>query len=377
VPLLLAASADVRAQDGRLNLPAEDRTLSVEFRPLYSVGRADGSPVETFADVPAVAFDERARLYVLDRGNTRVVVFDSTGRHVRTIGRRGAGPGEFTAPSGIAIVAGNMLAVADAALRSISLFDAAGVYLRTVPVGNVRALYPSMQSALDGGVLMQETATSRDHRDRHVIYHHSLAEGHTAVARFQTARRDSAVQIVGSGNVRQRVLPPVFQPAVRFAVWSPGIIAVAATETYGIAISGGALPVTSIARPLRPRAVTEADREAARARIRARSSSAATLPNGFTALPDLDAAANLRFADVMPVISGLGVDAGGMLWIARGGSPAFSAGPIDLVRRDGSYVGTIPSAEQPAAFGPGRRVAFLRRDANGVESVTVVRTIMH
>jgi hypothetical protein len=94
-------------------------------------------------------------------------------------------------------------------------------------------------------------------------------------------------------------------------------------------------------------------------------------------LPDRDAAANLQFADVMPVIAGLGVDVAGVLWIARAGSPAFSPGPIDLVRRDGSYAGTIPSAEWPAAFGPGGRVAFLRRDANGVESVAIARVIMH
>lgn len=378
VLIMTAAPAGAGAQVRELTLPRVDRQLSIELLPIHTVGRADGREFETFVDVPAVAFDDRANLYVLDRGNTRVVVFDSVGRHLRTIGRRGSGPGEFSVPSGLAVVGGSTLAVGDPGLRSISLFSAAGEFLRTVPVGDARVLYPEMQAAGDGGVMLQESPTSTVHPEQHVFYHHSLRAGETAMAQFQVPRHDSAGTVSRSENMYTRVLPVVFGPAIRFAVWSPGVIAVASSRGYGIALSGGGMRYTTITRDVAPRAVTSADRDAARDRVRQRSSRSAQLPNGFTitggaAAANADVAA-MRFADVMPVIAGMGVDAGGTLWIARAGPVAFGPGPIDLVRRDGTYTGTIPSADLPDAFGPGGRVAFIRRDANGVESVQVART---
>lgn len=82
--------------------------------------------------------------------------------------------------------------------------------------------------------------------------------------------------------------------------------------------------------------------------MRLRSAAGMRLANGFAtggnAAADADVA-NLRFAEIMPVIAGLGVDAAGTLWIARTGSTAFAPGPIDLVQRDANGVEFVQVAK--------------------------------
>jgi hypothetical protein len=50
-----------------------------------------------------MALDSQGRIWIADARNKRVVVFDSEGKLVRTIGREGDGPGEFRLPVRIAI----------------------------------------------------------------------------------------------------------------------------------------------------------------------------------------------------------------------------------------------------------------------------------
>lgn len=104
IALVIAAlsGGPVGAQE-IVRLPAADRALSARIQPLFSVGRADGRDWEVFGSIGAVAFDADENLYVLDRQNARISVFDSVGRHVRTLGRRGGGAGEFGWPLSMAI----------------------------------------------------------------------------------------------------------------------------------------------------------------------------------------------------------------------------------------------------------------------------------
>ncbi len=63
--------------------------------------------------------------------------FDANGRFVRTIGRRGAGPGEFRAISGVVHVASDTLLVHDPTLRRISVFAPGGTFVRVDESGEL------------------------------------------------------------------------------------------------------------------------------------------------------------------------------------------------------------------------------------------------
>lgn len=77
----------------------------------------------------SVSVDGAGRVYVADRKPMMVKVFDSTGAFVRTIGREGAGPGEFRVAF-IAVRGGNLV-VQDPMNARTSVFDTSGAYLRS------------------------------------------------------------------------------------------------------------------------------------------------------------------------------------------------------------------------------------------------------
>jgi len=82
-----------------------------------------------------VAFDRRRQmLYVVDGGTGtsmrhRVEVFAPDGRHLRTIGSRGDGPGQFNFPSYAAVAPDGKLYVADTSNFRIEIFDADGGFV--------------------------------------------------------------------------------------------------------------------------------------------------------------------------------------------------------------------------------------------------------
>ena len=63
-------------------------------------------------------------------GNSRVVKFSSTGKYIREWGTFGSNPGQFIIPHGIAIDQGNTIYVADRQNNRIQLFDSSGRFLK-------------------------------------------------------------------------------------------------------------------------------------------------------------------------------------------------------------------------------------------------------
>lgn len=77
-----------------------------------------------FGNIEDITVDSAYSIYVVDRGFGRVQVYDSSGSYVRTLGRQGEGPGEYRAPSAVALdEAGNIYV---AAQRKILRFDKDG-----------------------------------------------------------------------------------------------------------------------------------------------------------------------------------------------------------------------------------------------------------
>lgn len=81
----------------------------------------------------------KSLLYVVDSGNNRVVVFDLDGKFVRTIGREGQGPGEFSNPTGACVFGESQLAVADYGNSRIQIFHHDGEFERNIVLKEVRA----------------------------------------------------------------------------------------------------------------------------------------------------------------------------------------------------------------------------------------------
>jgi len=103
-----------------------------------SQGSGDGQ----FKLPSGIAVDEAGNVYVADRGNHRVQVFDSNGRFPRKWGKgsgigrfmhkwgsEGRGDGQFNGPSGISVDGTGNVYVADLANHRVQVFDSGGRFL--------------------------------------------------------------------------------------------------------------------------------------------------------------------------------------------------------------------------------------------------------
>ncbi len=78
----------------------------------------------------SVDVDASGNIYIADAAAYAVVMVDSEGKLVRTIGREGQGPGEFQSLSALRVLAGDRLAVYDRSNRRLSLFGPEGGLVR-------------------------------------------------------------------------------------------------------------------------------------------------------------------------------------------------------------------------------------------------------
>ena len=75
-------------------------------------------------------FDNKGNVYVSDRDNDRIQVFDPQGRFLRKWGVTGSGDGEFRWPQGLGIDSEGNVYVSDQGNDRIQVFDSQGRFLR-------------------------------------------------------------------------------------------------------------------------------------------------------------------------------------------------------------------------------------------------------
>jgi hypothetical protein len=306
-----------------------------------------------FSGVRAVAFDRQDNLYVLDQGNQRVLVFDVRGRFVRQIGREGRGPGELIAPVQMAVTPSGDVIVSDLGRRAYSVFGGDGTFKRNISfaaaeggpplAGRVMRAHPRggvVTLSEPGGFAPNAPAGLVDYEVS--LKWNRLTEGGRETVLFRSQResvRSTAAPGAGPPGTQVRTMGSVmFAPQLHWSVLPNGDLAVAHTPRYSIQLvqPNGAV-ARVLERPIAPRQVTARDREAARERQRR----ALTTGEGGTFIgadgrstmsfpPQLirEQLANMQFADEIPVISGLTVDAAGRLWVKRSAREPGEPGPV-------------------------------------------------
>lgn len=88
----------------------------------------DLNPEEAFFQPSYVNTDADGNIFVLDRGDPRIQVFDPEGNYLRTIGHEGQGPGEFARPSYLVVTDDYVVMRADT--RRISIWTQDGEHVR-------------------------------------------------------------------------------------------------------------------------------------------------------------------------------------------------------------------------------------------------------
>jgi len=343
-----------------------DVPLDWTFETVLTLGGKDEGP-EAFYRVgnAGIGTDAAGNIHVLDGGAGQVQVFGPDGTHLRTVGRRGEGPGEL-GPFlyGLAASPAGAIAVFDAMRRGFVRWDADGQVLPTIEVAG----QPSGGFALrdDGTVL----ATLRDGD-----FQGDSARYVLRVLDADGGGRELAALVAGGMHpvdfecVMISGMTPLFQPEMKFALAGAGF-ALANRAAYRIEVrapDGTLRRVVSRDIPL----------VQATAELAAIESDSMTLRfgDGRSCVTPADKVVEQRgFEPVIPAVRQLVGAPDGGFWVQRGYGSEQRV--IDIFAADGAYVGTLPAGTSwPAALLDAERLLVRTTDAYDREMVEVRRMV--
>jgi hypothetical protein len=122
-------------EDGKLQLKED-----------LSLGMREGDEDYMFSQVRGLAVDNNENIYVLDNREANIKKYGKHGLHIKTIGRRGQGPGEMASCYSILISPQDEIVVSDAASRRLTFFSLEGDYLRMLSMAQNLLIFPKMDT---------------------------------------------------------------------------------------------------------------------------------------------------------------------------------------------------------------------------------------
>ena len=402
---------------------AQDRPLAADFPEVYRVGGVNAPEWAFFENSGPTGFDAAGNLYVLDTRAYQVVVIDPQGGLVRTVGRRGEGPGEFNRAGRLWVWRDGRFVVADNGHGAYQVFGPTGelerfvrmstgmgpvaqligmrITLRPAPGGGALIAQGMMRSVMDAftGALAELTGEDVealepgvDDRGLERLDLTGDVVSTTPILQGWRAPLEEAREEVGSRDLLNPAalagmagggLPRYFEPPFLWDVLPDGTIAYADSSTYAIKLVRPGGPVFDVLRrPISPMPVTDAIRrrmidillQAMEDQEDEAAEEADPLRRQAMDAFRKRAEENESYHEV-PVLMGLRATWDGALWIARIGEDLDDASPIDVFGADREYVGTFAAEEarMPAAFGPDGLVAFWEFDELDVPTIVVKR----
>ena len=367
-------SAGVRIVESSRPAWGSDSGWRIEPKPSLDIGSADGGEPYLFSYVETALRLGDGTIVVANAGSGELRFFDSTGRHVRSVGRKGSGPGEFGQSSVHIWRAPNGDIVAeDAGNRRVNIFDSAQVFRATVtldlpPTG----LQPSLQGVLaDGSWLVQARVdgaqpTDGEWRSTRVYHRYGNDGRHLA-----TLAQSPEALVVGMSEGRMRTFVSVpFSP-------SPFVAAQAATVLLNddgaprliqLAADGAIRSIYRWQAPRRKSAdLIEAYRSAEVAQISDTAWKRRTRAFLSRSMP---------IPEFVPAYVRMIVDYAGNIWLQRYYLSSEHERINDILAPDGRWLGTVtlPPGLWVLQVGPDFLLGW-RRDESDVEHVVVHRLL--
>lgn len=341
-----------------------DRVLSLVFTPRLTLGGKDSGPEAFFRVVRGgVDVDSKGRIHVLDFEANTVAIFDSTGQFIRTLGRRGGGPGELQFPSNVRASDDGSVSVFDFSKDGLVRWGPDG---SVMPSMRIKATSPARDVAfVDDGIAYTWTNYAIEEESERTVLQLERGDSVEDLAVIERPR-PNMLEFKGCGI--RMALPPLFAPDVSWATngrrmaWVSGV-------AYEIAIREADGRRSIIRRDLAPR---EATLELARREV----GDSMRLRGGTLrcALGPEEVADARGFASVIPAIRTMMMAPDGALWVQRT-TPRTDPVVIDLFTADGDYRGTLPAGSpMPVAFFPNGDIAAAEKSKeDDVERLVVYR----
>jgi hypothetical protein len=402
VLMVMLAGAPLTAQREFMerSLPGADRVLVPEMSDVFTVGTIEGGDWEAFGRIRSIAFGPDGDLFVLDQQAREVHRVSPSGEYRGTVGREGAGPGEFQVPTGLTVAPDGRIVIRDTGRSSWAVFAPDGTYIDNLRVDGSLGRPSTLRFAADGSIVstpndlvmvengrlrrtyLVEGGEDPTHVDRlPVLALDADGRNPRVIDEMWMAPRD----VVDGGQLREMA----FLAAPHWDVLPDGRAVVVDSLAWEVRLVGSHLgvPDQRLTRAIAPRRVTDRMRER---EIERR----AALPNGgrsggmvafggseeenrraIARAAEERLRAGLGFPEVRQVIREVKVDPAGRIWVARTPEAVEpeAPGPVDVLDPSGRYLGTIESFALPDAFGPDGLAAWVGEGDFDVPIVTVRR----
>lgn len=350
--------------------PRTDYPLSWRMRRIMSLGGSESGPEAFFNIGRAVGGDSLGRIYVLDKGNHRVVVFDSSGTFVTTHGAQGEAPGELQQPEALVVHPDGTVHVFDFGKRGFARFGADGTSLETIPARNY---FGDDDIDFDGARIIH-TRTSRGGTDApdsmRLISYEPDAEPEVRAAR--SIPRGTTVTFAGCpltvGGLR-----PYLTPDVSWSQQGDHLLA-HATDEYDLTLFVRDTLRLVIRRPIGAITVTGEMAERVAEEEFGAEGFVITYPGGRCDITPSEMVARRGHEQAVSPVHSVRLAPDLSIWVRR--RRAEAPDQIDVFASSGEYLGTLPQGSAfPDAFLSPTRYATVERDADGVEHVTIYEII--
>lgn len=333
------------------DLPAIDDTVPevTEAQVDLQFGDLDGDdPNLIFGEIRGVQAASDGTIYVLDYQATEVRAYDPVGRYLRTVARRGEGPGEITEANGILLSGDTLLWMNDHARWVIIGVDPDGNEVRRFdkPVRSYgyiwdgvfdrRGRYWRDDSHSDGGIVYPPPPglSTRTYRDYYKFHDLSSGAVDSVFLGESSSRSYSYEDAVGLWQF----LPLMFEAEESIVVNPSGGFWRANTAEYRVVRTneeGDTLLVIEAGLPVLR--VTDEERDAYVEGI---------LEHRPDIRSEAEEVAGLM-PDIKPILASLFVDDENRLWVKRV-TPEGAAAFYDRYSQNGDYLGSVRLAFTPA-----------------------------
>ncbi len=300
------------------------------------IGSLAGSGPDLFGNIAAIEVDPLGRIYVAESQASEIRVFEPDGRHVRTFGRQGRGPGELERVMGLGWTAEGHLIVADA-VNGYVKFDTTGTYVSTVNrpnTGVMIMMIPWPGGFGPDGEIFDIAAQLRDGAMRRSLVRYSpdLAVADTIALPEEVSAPLTATRV--TGNTRSVTMAAVpFTPSLMWHLDPAGSIWSGTNDNYRLIqqnLDGDTLRI--VEREYTPEPVTAADRAAARERLADFIAQGGQFDE--SSIPAMKPAFGRMF-----------VDDQSYLWVRpAGGGATEDAFRADVFDDEGRYLGRVGAA---------------------------------
>jgi hypothetical protein len=325
------------------------------------IGSVDEEGPTMFGGLTDLEVDGLGRVWAADDMAKEIRVFGPDGRHVRTVGRKGGGPGEFEQIGGMDVDPAGRVWVYDPPNMRFSVLDTAGALVTSHRRDQGMMMVPWRGGFDASGRLHDPSAFREGEEFTQVMLRYDSAM--TPVDTLKLPRYEAAQFRLQRGQGLMLASVP-FTPSLLWNLSRAGGVWMGITDRYElhhVTLAGDT--TRTVSRSFTPTPVTQAEKDAELARMEWFTSQGGKVDAG-------------RVPNVKPAFQAIFEDEQGYLWISPS-LPKDAPRAYDVFDPEGRYLGRVdvPGEDRSLSLAiiRGASVHGIARDADGVAYVVRYR----